>query len=305
KRRRGLVHETPQGSRMRTIEPGSREWASSGRTRKQLERARAARSPEPCQATNSTSGSLPAGAVKVQAAGRKRVRPALACREGLSAMRARAKCGAGSRLPASAARTGAAKSRKVTAEETGLPGRPKNGRLFLEPGDLEERPSGAKARLVLLALSARLKSCPFKTLLLKSCPFEMRPLKSCPFETTPLSEARKARKGAGLRGKSPKTRGLPGWMLTPVKRKRAPMRARAGSTRSNLPAETPPVMSSRSAFMAWESEESRARASSDALGRSHGSPPAATTIAASMGPFELRIWPGAGIDFTGTISSPV
>src|ERR1022692_2717926 len=175
---------------MRTIEPGSREWASAGTTRKQLERARAARSPEPCQATNSTSGSLPAGAVKVQAAGRKRVRPALGFREGLSAMRARAKCGAGSRLPASAARTGAAKSRKVTAEDTGLPGRPKNGRE-----DPEERPSGAKARLF-LALSARLKSCPFKILLLKSCPFEMRPLKACPFEATPLSAASKAREAA-------------------------------------------------------------------------------------------------------------
>ena len=44
---------------------------------------------------------------------------------------------------------------------------------------------------------------------------------------------------------------------------------------------------------------------SEAVGKIQGSPPAATTIAASIGPFELRIWPGAGRDLTGTISSPV
>ena len=42
-----------------------------------------------------------------------------------------------------------------------------------------------------------------------------------------------------------------------------------------------------------------------AVGRTHGSPPAAATIAASMGALELRIWPGAGEDRTGTSSSPV
>ena len=94
-------------------------------------------------------------------------------------------------------------------------------------------------------------------------------------------------------------------MRTPVKWKRAPARAKAGSTRSNLPAETPPVISSRSASSAWASAVSSARALSDAVGKIQGSPPAATTIAASMGPFELRIWPGAGVDLTGTISSPV
>jgi len=52
------------------------------------------------------------------------------------------------------------------------------------------------------------------------------------------------------------------------------------------------VIRSRSASAAWASAVSRARALSDAVGRIHGSPPAATTIAASMGPFELRIWPG-------------
>ena len=56
-------------------------------------------------------------------------------------------------------------------------------------------------------------------------------------------------------------------MRTPVKWKRAPMRARAGSTRSNLPAETPPVMSSMSAWAAWASAASRASAVSAAVGR--------------------------------------
>ena len=56
-------------------------------------------------------------------------------------------------------------------------------------------------------------------------------LKPVPFET----------------GISPKTKGLPGWILTPVKWNFAPRRARAGSTRSNLPAETPPEMRSMSA----------------------------------------------------------
>ena len=47
-------------------------------------------------------------------------------------------------------------------------------------------------------------------------------------------------------------------MRTPVKWKRAPIRASAGSTRSNLPAETPPEMSSRSASIASRSALSSA-----------------------------------------------
>ncbi len=54
-----------------------------------------------------------------------------------SARRARAKRGTRSLRPASAATTGAAKSRKVTAEETGLPGRPKQAlRAALGSGGL-------------------------------------------------------------------------------------------------------------------------------------------------------------------------
>ena len=90
-------------------------------------------------------------------------------------------------LPASAARIGEAKSRKVAAEEMGFPGRPK-----------------------------------------KTC----------------------VDGGSPLRGSSPKTRGLPGWIFTPVKWKLAPMRESAGSTRSYLPAETPPEMRSMSAWAA-------------------------------------------------------
>src|SRR5208337_3912289 len=60
---------------MRTIAPASRLRASSGTTRKQLERASAARSPEPCQGTSATSGRWPAVAPNVQDAGKKRVSP--------------------------------------------------------------------------------------------------------------------------------------------------------------------------------------------------------------------------------------
>ena len=88
----------------------------------------AARSPEPCQGTSETSGNSPA-APNVHFAGRKRVRSRLWCFPDWGASRARAKRGAGSRLPASAASTGAANSRNVTAEETGLPGRPKKGNV--------------------------------------------------------------------------------------------------------------------------------------------------------------------------------
>ena len=94
-------------------------------------------------------------------------------------------------------------------------------------------------------------------------------------------------------------------MRTPVKWKRAPWRARAGSTRSNLPAETPPVMSRRSASAAWASAASIRLPSSPAVGSIQGWPPAAATMAASMGPLELRICPGAGSASTATISSPV
>ena len=47
-------------------------------------------------------------------------------------------------------------------------------------------------------------------------------------------------------------------------------------------------------FRAWASAWSRASAVSAAAGRIHGSPPAAATMAASMGALELRIWPGPG-----------
>ena len=83
------------------------------------------------------------------------------------------------------------------------------------------------------------------------------------------------------------------------------MRERAGSTRSNLPAETPPEMSSISALKASASAASRASALSAAVGRIQGSAPAAVTRAASMGALELRIWPGPGVELTGTSSSPV
>ena len=111
--------------------------------------------------------------------------------------------------------------------------------------------------------------------------------------------------GPPLRGICPKTSGLPGWILTPVKWKMAPRRARAGSTRSNLPAETPPEMRSMSACMAFASAASRALAVSAAVGRTMGSPPALAKSAASMGAFELRILPGPGVARTGTSSSPV
>ena len=75
------------------------------------------------------------------------------------------------------------------------------------------------------------------------------------------------------------------------------MRAGAGQCRLDkveFARRNSPVMRSRSASAAWASAVSRARALSAAVGNIQGSPPAATTIAASMGPFELRIWPGGG-----------
>src|ERR1039458_5739998 len=109
---------------MRTIAPASRLGVSSGTTRKQLEQARAAMSPEPCQETRLTSGRLLAPP-KVHVAGKKRVSPGLPCLSVSAERRARAKRGPVTRLPASAASTGAAKSRKVTAEEKGSQASPK------------------------------------------------------------------------------------------------------------------------------------------------------------------------------------
>src|SRR5579863_497727 len=105
---------------MRTIEPAARRSASSGTTKKQFARAIAARSPEPCQETSPTSGVGPA---KVHAAGRNRVKPVFVLTA--SASRARAKHGPRALRPASAATTGAANSKNVTADETGFPGSPK------------------------------------------------------------------------------------------------------------------------------------------------------------------------------------
>jgi hypothetical protein len=66
----------------------------------------------------------------------------------VEASRAKAKRGLGSRLPASAASTGAAKSRKVTAEETGLPGSPKKGKASASPRawEADERPPGSSPK---------------------------------------------------------------------------------------------------------------------------------------------------------------
>src|SRR5579863_7364302 len=105
---------------MRTIEPAARRSASSGTTKKQLARAIAARSPEPFQETSLTSGVGPA---KVPAAGRNRVKPVFVLTASTS--RARAKDGPRALRPASAATTGAANSKNVTADETGFPGSPK------------------------------------------------------------------------------------------------------------------------------------------------------------------------------------
>ena len=62
------------------MDPASRWAASSGMTRKQLDWAKAVRSPEPCQGTVATWGSAFREGLKVQSAGRKRVRPGLALR---------------------------------------------------------------------------------------------------------------------------------------------------------------------------------------------------------------------------------
>src|SRR5580658_2888112 len=99
--------------------------AASGTTRKQLERAKAARSPEPCEPTGVTDGNSAAPEANVQFAGTNRVRPGLPSQFFPSF--ARANRGPSSELPASAASTGAAKRRNVTAEEMGLPGRPIKG----------------------------------------------------------------------------------------------------------------------------------------------------------------------------------
>jgi hypothetical protein len=114
-------------ARMRTIRPPEgwrlffRDDQKAVRARQRSQVARA------LPGTSATSGSCPAGGLKLQEAGRKRVRPGLARLSVSAARRARAKRGPRSRLPASAPSTGAAKSRNVTAEETGLPGRPKKG----------------------------------------------------------------------------------------------------------------------------------------------------------------------------------
>src|ERR1700690_2307793 len=80
---------------------------------------------------------------------------------------------------------------------------------------------------------------------------------------------------------------------------------RAGSTRSNLPAETPPVMSRRSAEAALASAASMDLAVQPAFGKIQGEPPAAETMTASMARLELRIWLGPGEERMGTSSSPV
>ncbi len=90
-------------------------------------------------------------------------------------------------------------------------------------------------------------------------------------------EGQRARRSR--RREPPKTTGLPGCMRTPVKRNSAPRSASASSTRSYLPAETPPESSSRS-------EDLRAVTRAQVLagvardGKPVGWPPAAATSAA-------------------------
>src|SRR5580704_332513 len=110
---------------MWTIEPAVRKPASSGMTRKQLDRANAVRSPGPCQGTRATWGSSLADGLNRQGGGRERVRPGLVLRSVSRERCARTKRGWISPLPARAAMIGAAKRWKVAAEEMGLPGRPK------------------------------------------------------------------------------------------------------------------------------------------------------------------------------------
>ena len=57
-----------------------------------------------------------------------------------------------------------------------------------------------------------------------------------------------------------------------------------------------PEMSSRSASIAVSSAHQAPRIVARPVGRTQGSPPAAATIAASMGPFELRIWPDRALN---------
>ncbi len=185
---------------------------SGGRTTKQLERAVAARSPEPCQGMRRT---VAWSQLASRYAGRKRVRSVAGSG---SARAACAKWGARLGSPARARSMGAAKSRKVTMVETGLPGRPKKG-------------SGA----------------------------------------------------AFSRGRSPKTVGLPGWMRTPVKWKMAPRSASACSTRSYLPAETPPESTARSEdCCALFTSARRSFRLSRAMPRRCGSPPASAICVARL-----------------------
>ncbi len=119
----GLGHWNPQYSNMRTVSPAERRSASSGIYQKAIGVGpTAARSPEPCQSTRRTVSNSPRGAAKLQIAGRNRVRPGFPVTS--SARFASAKCGPQSIRPPRARRMGAAKSRNVTAEDTGFPGSP-------------------------------------------------------------------------------------------------------------------------------------------------------------------------------------
>ena len=112
---------------MWTTLPFRRRSVPSGTTRKQLEREKDTRSPEPCEGTVFATGSSAAAGLKSQKDGTNRVKSGLPFMS--LATRARAKLGLWGRLPASAARIGEPNSRKVTADEMGFPGRPKKGSL--------------------------------------------------------------------------------------------------------------------------------------------------------------------------------
>jgi len=96
---------------------------------KQFDRAKAGKSPLPCQGTVATCGSPFPCELKAQSPGKKRVSPVFAFRSVALESCAETNRGPTSVAPPNDASNGAANSRKVAADEIGFPGSPKNGNL--------------------------------------------------------------------------------------------------------------------------------------------------------------------------------
>ena len=105
--------------------------------------------------------------------------------------------------------------------------------------------------------------------------------------------------------RTPKARGLPGFVATPQKRRSTPSSSCTCLTKSYSPTETPPDVMTTSLSRAASMSRRVSSRSSRAIPSTTGSPPACVTCPAAVKEFELWICPGPSGLPSGTSSLPV